>query len=165
VTGFAFAQNPGMATVHLIHGFLCCGKTTFAKELESRTGGIRISLDEWMTELTGDPVHLDQPFVERIYAQMMRLWPQLAARGLDVILDFGFWRRRYRDEARAKAVAIGASVRLYRIWCSDDVARARCRERNKRLGASYHVSDEGFEEMRSRFEPLDPDEQHDVVET
>jgi hypothetical protein len=33
-----------------------------------------------------------------------------------------------------------------------------------RVGA-YHISDEGFDEMRSRFEPLDPDEEHELIET
>lgn len=124
-----------MATAHLIHGYLCCGKTTFAKELETRTGGIRFSLDEWMTTLTGDSVHLDDGHYERLYGLMMELWPKIVAGGLDVILDFGFWTRRRRDGARAAAAAVGASARLYLIQSPDDVARARCRERKPTVGS------------------------------
>jgi predicted kinase len=84
--------------------------------------------------------------------------------GLDVILDFGFWARRRRDEARAAAAAVGSPARLYLIQSPDDVARARCRERNRRLGADYHISDEAFDALRSTFEPLGPDEEHEVIE-
>jgi predicted kinase len=154
-----------MAAVHLIHGFVCCGKTTFAKELERRTGGVRISLDEWLMAVTGDPVHLDQELVERLHAQMLRLWPEIVDRGIDVILDFGFWRRRYRDEVRRKAADIGAASHLYWLRCPDDVARQRCLERNALREAAYHITDEAFDQMRSRFEPLDPDEEHELIET
>ena len=70
-----------MATVHLIHGYLCSGKTTFAKELERHTSGVRSSLDEWMTALTGDPVHLDDELYERLYGLVMGLWPSITAAG------------------------------------------------------------------------------------
>lgn len=154
-----------MAAVHLIHGFLCCGKTTFAKELERRTGGVRISLDEWLIALTGDTVRLEQELVERLQAQMEELWPEFVTLGIDVILDFGFWRRQDRDQVRKKAEDIGAATRLYWIHCPDQVARERCRQRNAAQGGEYHVSDEGFDEMRSRFEPLDSEEEHELIES
>jgi len=153
-----------VATVHLIHGYLCSGKTTLAKELERRTGGVRFSLDEWMTAVTGDPIRLDDELYERLYGLVMGLWPSITEGGLDVILDFGFWTRRRRDEARAAATASGSSVRLYLVRCPDDIARARCRERNKNLGADYHISDEGYDALRSKFEPLGSDEEHELVE-
>jgi hypothetical protein len=157
-------ENEHVATVHLIHGYLCCGKTTFAKQLEKRTGGVRFSLDEWMTALTGDPVHLDDEFYERLYEMMMGLWPRIAAHGVDVILDFGFWSRRRRDEVRAAAAAIGSPARLYLVHSPKHLARARCRERNKDLGADYRISDEAFDALRSKFESLGSDEEHERVE-
>lgn len=99
-----------MATVHLVHGFLCCGKTTFAKAMERRTRDVRISLDEWLVALTGDPVRLEPELVERVHALTLQLWPEFVLRGIDVILDFGFWRRRHRDGVRRKAAGIGAAV-------------------------------------------------------
>lgn len=42
-----------MSTVHLIYGFIACGKTTFATKLEVETGGLRLSLDDWTIGLTG----------------------------------------------------------------------------------------------------------------
>ena len=42
-----------MSTAHLLHGFIYSGKTTFAKEPESRYDAVRFSHDEWMHTLYG----------------------------------------------------------------------------------------------------------------
>ena len=152
-------------TVHLIHGYLCAGKTTFAKDLERRSGGIRLSLDEWVITLTGEAVHLDDRFYDRLYRLLADLWPRLATAGIDVILDFGFWSRERRDEVRAVAAEIGAPVRLYWIRCSAEVARARCLERKRACGADYEIDDSTFEALRVKYEPLGPDEDYEAVET
>lgn len=152
-------------TVHLIHGYLCSGKTTFASELERRCAGIRLSLDEWMIRLTGEPVHLDDDLYERLYRLAAELWPRIAGRGIDVVLDFGFWRRARRDEARATAAEIGVPVRLYWVRCPDAEARRRCLERNRTPGADYYIDENGFEALRAKYEPLGSDEEYQVVET
>lgn len=151
-----------VAAVHMLHGYLCSGKTTFARELEATTGGVRISLDDWMIELTGDDVHLDDELYERLFHMVTDFWPQLAARGLDVILDFGFWTRGRRDATRAAAASVGARVHLYSVSAPDEVAKARCRDR---VAGGYVLGERGFDALRSKFEPLEPDEDHVVVET
>ena len=35
-------------TVYVLCGFIGAGKTTFARELEARTGAVRITKDEWL---------------------------------------------------------------------------------------------------------------------
>ena len=152
-----------MATVHLIHGYLCSGKTTFAKELEQRTNGVRFSLDEWMTALTWDPIHLDDDLYERLYALVMAFWPRIAERELDVILELGFWSRRRRDDARGAVVAAGHHARLYALSCPHDVARSRCAERSKQDGRGYRISVEAYDALRSKFEPLGPEEDAVVI--
>jgi predicted kinase len=155
-----------MATVHLIHGYLCSGKTRFAKELEKRTGAIRLSLDEWVIAVSGENEHLDDQIYERVLGLVTDLWPRIAERGVDVVLDFGFWRRAERDAARAQAARVGAAAKLYLVHCPDDVARERCRRRNERLQqGQYRIDDNAFEMLRSKFEPLDPDEPYQVLNT
>jgi predicted kinase len=149
-------------TVHMLHGYLCSGKTTLARELEASTGGVRISLDEWMIELAGDNVHLDDELYDRLFHVVTGFWPQLVARGIDVILDFGFWTRRRRDETRAAATSVGALVRLYAVSAADEVARTRCRDR---VAGGYVVGEQGFDALRSKFQPLEPDEDRIEVET
>jgi predicted kinase len=80
-------------TAHLIHGYLAVGKTTFARRLSSRSGAILLSVDDWYLRLytDGRPTgHLDHDLYLRLESQLDELWPQLLARGLDVVLDFGF---------------------------------------------------------------------------
>src|SRR2546421_108333 len=55
-----------MATVHLIHGFLGSGKTTFARQLEESLPAIRFTHDEWMSRIYGE-----DPPVER-FAEYFR---------------------------------------------------------------------------------------------
>lgn len=91
-------------------------------------------------------------------------WPRCAALGLDVILDFGFWSRQSRDEARELAASLGISARLYRLTCPDGEAWRRIDRRNADLRDSLLIVRNTFEVLKARFEPLDDDEEHvDVV--
>jgi len=157
---------PGAA--HLIHGYIGVGKTTFARELERSTDGLRFSTDELVLALFGRPesqAGLDVVY-PRVFALVDGLWPKIALAGVDVILDSGFWRRASRDRARSTAASFGVPVKLYNVTCRDEIARDRYRELNRKLeDGQFHVSDEMFTDLRSRFEPLDPDEPFTLIET
>jgi predicted kinase len=85
-----------MATAHLVYGYLCVGKTTVAKELETTLEAVRFSPDEWMISLYGtnppeDPWTRDQfhEYFHRVRTVMDRMWPRVLSAGADVVLDFG----------------------------------------------------------------------------
>jgi predicted kinase len=149
-----------MATAHLIHGFIAAGKTTFAKRLEQASGGVRYSPDEWMTRLHGEDPPADKfaLYAERIQALIDEQWPRVLAAGVDVVLDFGFWSRRSRDELRARVSSMQARSCLYRLHCDRATALARCRTRNQDLQGSLYIADATFELLEPQFEPLQPDE-------
>ena len=44
-------------------------------------------------------------------------------------------------------------------------ARARCRLRSANLQGSLYIADNTFDVLKSRFEPLEPDEPHVVIDT
>jgi predicted kinase len=144
---------------------LCSGKTTFAKELEKRVGGVRFSPDEWLTTISGDRVNLDDELFSRVHSIITDVWPKVVTPGVDVILDFGFWQRGHRDRTRALAWSLGAATRLYWVRCADDVARTHCRDRNLHLGRDYFIDDHAFDELRARFEPLQADENFELMDT
>ena len=155
-----------MATAHLVHGYLGSGKTTFARELERRTGGLLISIDEWTIALSDDPVHLDRELFDRLWLLLANLWPRIALSGTnDVILDFGFWSRALRDDARRRAAEIGAEVRLYLVQCPDDVARVRCLARAERESQGYYIDLAAYDALIPLFEPLGSDESAIIVDT
>jgi len=153
-----------MPTAHLIHGFLGAGKTTLARHLEQSLPAIRFTHDEWMVRLYGadPPAELFPEYFRRVSDQISSVWPRCLELGLDVVLDLNFWTRQQRDEVRARAAELGATSRLYRLACPDDVAWRRIEERNANLEGSLHLSRATFEALRFRFEPLDANE--DCVE-
>jgi predicted kinase len=156
-----------MPVVLLIHGFLGAGKTTFARRLELELPAVRFTADEWMTRLYGEdpPAAQFAEYRERIFALIDEPWVRVVRCGIDVVLDNGFWTRAARDAARQRAIAAGASCRLYALHCSERTARARCRHRNTDLQGSLHIADNTFDVLKPRFEPLQPDEPHIVIDT
>lgn len=154
------------ATLHLVCGFLGAGKTTFATALATRVGAVRLSVDELYLKLFADgPTYeLDAAALDRLLGVLNELWPQIAASGCDVVLDFGFWRRALRDEVRARASELSVATRLYWLRCPDDIALARCLRRNGEPGA-FLISAEGYRALAARFEPPAADEPHEIVDT
>jgi predicted kinase len=151
-----------MPVVHLIHGFLGVGKTTFAKRLEKETGAVRFSPDERMTQLHGDdpPAEHFARFHAAILTQLNDEWPRAVQSGRNVILDYGFWTRAERDAARSIAQSLGAVIQLYAIDCPETTARQRIRLRNTDLRGSLFIADATYDLLRVRFEPLQDDEPH-----
>jgi predicted kinase len=150
-----------VATAHLVHGFVGAGKTTFAKRLAAETGAIRLSMDEWYLRLytDGEPTEAQEPeLLRRVAAMLDDLWPQLVERGLDVVLDFGFWSRESRDSARRRSAEAGGRAVVYLLECDDASTRRRIDQRNEDPGRSFHLSSESIDVLRSRFEPLHGDE-------
>jgi predicted kinase len=157
-----------MATVHLVYGYLGAGKTTFARCLEDQTDAVRFSADEWYLRLFTDgatTAHLDPARWDRMMALLDELWPSLLTRGVDVVLDFGFWSRASRDRARALAKAADAVIRLYEVTCREDIARARCLDRNPQPGVSFEIGPAAFEDLKAKLEPLGEDEEHHTIDT
>lgn len=155
-----------MATAHLVCGFLGAGKTTFSKRLSERCSGVHFSLDELYLRLfTEAPTYdLDQRALDRLIAALEPLWLAVARAGVDVVLDFGFWSRRFRDEVRTRARSVGSEVKLYWLHCPDELAVARCLQRNGAADA-FLISEQGYWELKARFEPPAVDEAPELCES
>ncbi len=102
-------------TVHLLCGFIGAGKTTFARELESRTGAVRITKDEWLIRLIGnDPTIEGYADHDHMIVELSRdVAFELVAKGIDVILDEGFWSRDERTAMKRRIEGMGAEAVLY----------------------------------------------------
>ena len=149
-----------MATAHLLFGYLGSGKTRFARRLEIEHRAVRFTPDEWMARLFGDDPP-EQSFPEKaeaILALLEPLWTRCLSLGVDVVLDYGFWSRKERDEVRALVERLGARACLYRLECPDDEARRRIAARNQADDRSLYIAPATYDALRSRFEPLDVDE-------
>ena len=150
-----------MPTLHLICGLPCSGKTTYAKGLEHGASALRLTPDEWHTQLFGHDV-LEEKHDERHDLIEVLLW-RAAARvltlGVNVILDFGFWGRGEREDYRARAAALGAGSELHCLDVPEEVLLERLAKRNAELpeGAAY-IPEAKLKEWIGWFQPPTQDE-------
>jgi predicted kinase len=94
----------------LLCGLPGSGKTTLAKRLARDVPAVRLSPDEWLTDLGVDL--FDEPFRARLERRFCTLARDLLALGQNVVLESGFWSRAERDEMRAVGRSVGAVVEL-----------------------------------------------------
>jgi predicted kinase len=149
-----------MATAHLLFGYLGSGKTTLAKQLELEHRAVRFTPDEWMARLFGDdpPAATFPEQAAGILQLFEPLWTRCLSIGVDVVLDYGFWRRSERDQVRSVVEKLGANARLYRLACPDAEALRRIEARNAASHRSLYIAPATYDGLRARFEPLDDDE-------
>lgn len=125
-----------MATLHLIVGLPCAGKTTYAKQLELEKAALRLTPDEWHIRLFGYDFTLDfaHPEHDARHSTIEDLMWDVAARalplGVNVILDYGLWAKSERDEYRQRAKALGVGCVVHFLNVPQPVLLARLAARN-----------------------------------
>jgi len=103
------------------------GKTTRAKQLESRFNAVRFCPDEWLSDLGLDVYN--EVRRGRIETLQWKLGQTLLTRGVSVIIEWGTWSRAERDTLRLGARAVGAEVELHYLTAPIDVLYTRVRRR------------------------------------
>lgn len=150
-----------IATLHLICGLPCSGKTTLAKQIEQEHSALRLTPDEWIIRLFGKDLSLEALDAARnpIEAVLWDLSARVLALGVDVVLDFGFWSRSERDTFRARATKLGARSELHFMDVSEEVLLTRLAARNARLPpGTFHIDETRLKLWSSGFEPPSQDE-------
>ena len=147
--------------VYLICGFIGAGKTTFAKKLEEKTGAVRITKDEWSIRLIGNDPTIDgyAEWDTKIIGLSRDVAFYLVEKGIDVIIDEGFWEKEQRDKMRKRIEAIGAKEVLYYLDTPIDTIRERVVGRNSNLmKESFQISREMFDYYLKYWQPPSEDE-------
>ena len=103
----------GGARLIIVCGLPGAGKTTLARELETRSAAVRLDADEWMEALAIDLY--DEAGRAKIESLQWRVGQELLKRGLTVIIEWGTWARAERDALRLGARALGAAVELRHV--------------------------------------------------
>jgi len=150
-----------MATLHLMVGLPCSGKTTFARRLAQERRALLLTTDTWHLRLfgsdVGDPRHGERH--SEIEAIMWDVASRVLTLGRDVILDFGCWTRAERDDFRDKARGLGVCFRLHYmdVPYNELYRRLEARNRNPPAGA-FVIPREEMDKYIPRFQPPAPDE-------
>ena len=131
-----------MATLHLMVGLPCSGKTTLAQKLEHELPALRLNLDEWHIHLFGqdaeEPEHHNRHSL--IEAQLWNIASRTLELGTNVILDYGLWAREEREDYRSRAKQLGASSEVHFLDVPEDELMRRLAIRNSQLSqASFHI--------------------------
>lgn len=131
-----------MATLHLMVGLPCAGKTTLARKLEYECLALRLTPDEWQLRLFGQDAEDPQHNVRHALIEAL-LW-EVASRalvlGTNVILDFGFWAREEREEYRSRAKQLGASSEVHFLDVPEEELLRRLARRNaQRSLMAFHI--------------------------
>jgi predicted kinase len=149
-----------MATLHLMVGLPCSGKTTLARALEEKYSALRLTPDEWQVRLFGqdatDPQHDARHSV--IEALQWEVAERALALGTNVILDFGFWAREEREDFRSRAKQLRASSEVHFLDVSSDELLRRLAQRNGQPGLAFHIPKEMMESWIAFFQKPDQDE-------
>src|SRR3954449_5143823 len=121
-----------MATLHLMVGLPCSGKTRLAQKLEHERSALRLTPDEWQVGLFGQDAKEPEHDARHSFIETM-LW-NIASRALElgtnVILDYGFWAREEREDYRSGAKALGASSEVHFLDVPPDELMQRLAARN-----------------------------------
>jgi len=150
-----------MATLHLMVGLPCSGKTTLSRKLERELPALRLTPDEWHIRFYGQDAEHPEHTVRHSLIEE-RLWEigrRVLELGSDVILDYGLWAREEREDYRQRAKQLGAACRVHYLDVQDDELIRRLRERNSRPSAEYFlIPEEAMRPWISIFEVPTADE-------
>lgn len=127
-----------------------------AKALESERRALRLSPDEWIIRFYGADISGEALDAVRdpVEAALWDLAARVLELGVDVILEYGFWSRRERDEYRARAGQVGARSELHFLDVPKQELLSRLAKRNAQLPVDSFWIDEA--RLRSWFEVFEP---------
>ena len=124
-----------MSKVYLICGKICSGKTTYAKKLCEKNNAILLSVDEIMLSLfdqcCGPELH--QEYERRIKKYLFGKSFETLEKGLDVVLDWGFWTKEERNATKEFYKAQGIECELHYVEVSDEKWEQQLNKRNNQI--------------------------------
>lgn len=145
-----------MTTLHLMVGLPCSGKTTYAKQLAAKEQAMLFSPDVWQRRLFGGVYRADAD-LDTVHTNIeLIMWDvaaQVLSRGISVILDFGFWSRKEREEFRNRAKGLSVCFQIHYMDVPKEELFRRLRQRNANKSRDSIVfSPESLEEWYDQFE-------------
>lgn len=147
-------NDPSVTTLFLTVGLPGAGKTTRARRLAEEHNALRLTPDEWMIPLFGEPEANGKRAV--LEGRLLSLALDAVRLGTDVILDFGCWSRAERSAIRWLAESAGASCRLVYVPVDPETQRTRVALRQSLTpDQTFPMSEADLLRWRALFEEPD----------
>ncbi len=158
------------ATLHLISGLPCSGKSTYALRVRDQRDAVLLSLDHWLITSFGrypvDVVGHDE-HLRRVYACRELIWgvaAEFLRRRSDVVLDDGFFLRCDREHHIRLARDLGAAAVIHFVETPARELRRRLVERNRNPGIfQFSIAPAALAGYTAIFERPSADEGAEVV--
>lgn len=158
-----------MAKAILICGKIGSGKTTYAKRLMTEVKAVLLSVDEITLTLFSQHIAENHDeVVEKMQLYLFEKAVEIAAAGVDVILDWGFMAREERQHAGKFFAGNSICVEWHYVRVGDNALHRNLTRRNELIKNGeldfYLINDAVTAEMNSGFE--EPEEgEMDVIVT
>ena len=148
------ANDRRAATMLLMVGLAGAGKATRAKELAVVHRALRLTPDEWMSPLFGEPLADGKRFV--LEGRLISVALQALRLGTGVVLDYGLWGRDERSALRWLARSAGAACEVVYLPVDKDVQLARIAHRQATTPEeTFPMSEADVGQWREKFQAPD----------
>jgi predicted kinase len=159
---------PMAATLHCICGKIAAGKTSLARKLAAENAAVLICEDEWLVRLEAEIESFDdlRKHARRLRAAIGPHVVDLLRLGISVVLDVPANTPKDRAWIRSLFEAAQAAHELHVIEATDELCKARLRERNETMPEGLyfgHVSEDIFDPVTNLLVPPLEDEGFNLV--
>lgn len=149
--------------VILICGKICCGKSTYAKQLQKKERAVVLSCDEIMLSLFDEYLGNDHERMSQATQHyLFKKSLEFLEIGVSVILDWGFWTAESRNEARAYYRLHDVQCETHYIDVADSLWFRLIAERNEKTDKNkpqnYRIDHALQQKCLNLFEEPSPEE-------
>ena len=143
-----------MATLHLMVGLPCSGKTTAAKQLAVRENALLLTPDVWHLKLYGKD--FPGPYHDKRHSDIEEIMWDVAKSvlllGTSVILDFGFWWQGERAVFRQRAKELNVNFQMHFMDVPKAELFSRLEQRNSQTDYVWVIPPAFLEQWWEQFE-------------
>lgn len=123
-----------MAKVIAICGKICSGKTYYAKELKQKENAVILSTDEATWELIeNEQGEFYDKFCLKVNNYLRKKAIDIVNAGCNVILDWGFWTKKDRNEIKEYYKNNNIKLELHYIDITEDDWENNIKMRNEKI--------------------------------
>ena len=147
-----------MGKIILICGKIASGKSYYAKALKEKENAIIFGIDEATFDLIkNEQGNFYNVFQERVNNYLKKKATEVAIAGTNVILDWGFWTKKEREEITKYFKTKNVHVEWHYVDVDEKTWQKNIAERNKRVekgngGSDFYVDEGLMKKLLTMFE-------------